>query len=115
MKKYLVLFLTAFMGVSLIDAEACTGISLSAQDGSNVVARTVEWAATPMHCGYVVSPRGHMHQSYTPTGDNGLKYKGVYGYVGIYTEYEPFVVEGVNEAGLSRTFLFPSIWRIRCI
>lgn len=108
MKKYLVLFLTAFMGVSLIDAEACTGISLRAQDGSNVVARTVEWAATPMQCGYVVSPRGHMHQSYTPTGDNGLKYKGVYGYVGIYTEYEPFVVEGVNEAGLSAgLFFFP--------
>lgn len=108
MKKYLVLFAIAFMGISLIDADACTGISLRAQDGSNVVARTVEWAATPMQCGYVVSPRGHMHQSYTPSGDNGLKYKGVYGYVGIYTEYEPFVVEGVNEAGLSAgLFFFP--------
>jgi choloylglycine hydrolase len=32
----------------------------------------------------------------------------VYGYVGIYTEYEPFVVEGVNEAGLSAgLFFFP--------
>ena len=31
-----------------------------------------------------------------------------YGYVGIYTEYEPFVVEGVNEAGLSAgLFFFP--------
>ena len=89
-------------------ASACTGISLTAQDGSRVVARTVEWAATPMQCGYVVAPRGHMHQSYTPTGENGLKYKGVYGYVGIYTEYEPFVVEGVNEAGLSAgLFFFP--------
>ena len=89
-------------------ADACTGISLTAQDGSRVVARTVEWAATPMQCGYVVAPRGHMHQSYTPTGANGLVYKGVYGYVGIYTEYEPFVVEGVNEAGLSAgLFFFP--------
>ena len=89
-------------------ASACTGISLTAQDGSRVVARTVEWAATPMQCGYVVAPRGHVHQSYTPTGENGLKYKSVYGYVGIYTEYEPFVVEGVNEAGLSAgLFFFP--------
>ena len=89
-------------------ADACTGISLNAADGSRVVARTVEWAATPMQCGYVVSPRGHVHQSYTPTGENGLKYTGVYGYVGIYTEYEPFVVEGVNEAGLSAgLFFFP--------
>jgi choloylglycine hydrolase len=89
-------------------ADACTGISLTAADGSRVVARTVEWAATPMQCGYVVAPRGHAHQSYTPTGENGLKYKAVYGYVGIYTEYEPFVVEGVNEAGLSAgLFFFP--------
>ena len=89
-------------------ADACTGISLTAADGSRIVARTVEWAATPMQCGYVVAPRGHAHQSYTPTGENGLKYKAVYGYVGIYTEYEPFVVEGVNEAGLAAgLFFFP--------
>ena len=61
------------------EADACTGISLVARDGSRVVARTVEWAATPMQCGYVVSPRGHMHQSYTPTGENGLVYKGIHG------------------------------------
>ena len=90
------------------DSSACTGISLIAQDGSRIVARTVEWAATPMQCGYAVVPRGHLQQSYTPSGVNGLKYKAVYGYVGIYTEYEPFVVEGVNEAGLSAgLFFFP--------
>lgn len=95
-------------GASAIDAEACTGISLAAKDGSKVVARTVEWAATPMQCGYVVAPRGHAHRSYTPSGDNGLKYNSVYGYVGIYTEYEPFVVEGINETGLSAgLFFFP--------
>ena len=93
---------------SSIDSDACTGISLAAKDGSRVVARTVEWAATSMQCGYVVAPRGHEHQSFTPGGADGLKYKGVYGYVGIYTEYEPFVVEGVNEAGLSAgLFFFP--------
>jgi choloylglycine hydrolase len=38
-----------------------------------------------------------------------MKYTSVYGYVGIYTEYEPFVVEGVNEAGLSAgLFFFPN-------
>ena len=89
-------------------ADACTGISLAAHDGSRVVARTVEWAASPMQCGYVVAPRGHMHQSYTPTGENGLEYCTRYGYVGIYTEYEPFIVEGINEAGLSAgLFFFP--------
>ena len=109
MKRLITMFavLMAF-AFNAVDSKACTGISLTAADGSRVVARTVEWAATPMQCGYVVAPRGHAHQSYTPTGDNGLKYNAVYGYVGIYTEYEPFVVDGINEAGLSAgLFFFP--------
>ena len=109
MKRLITLMAAMITGAFFAaESDACTGISLCAQDGSRVVARTVEWAATPMQCGYVVTPRGHMHQSYTPTGENGLKYKSVYGYVGIYTEYEPFVVEGINEAGLSAgLFFFP--------
>lgn len=109
MKRIFTLLSILTLGLAAAEqADACTGISLSASDGSRIVARTVEWAATPMQCGYVVSPRGHQHQSYTPTGANGLKYKGIYGYVGIYTEYEPFVVEGVNETGLSAgLFFFP--------
>ncbi len=91
-----------------LETSACTGISLTAKDGGRVMARTVEWAASSMDCGYVVAPRGHLHQSLTPTGENGLKYRALYGYVGVYTEYAPFVVEGVNEAGLSvGLFFFP--------
>ena len=110
MKRLAILLAAGILGgLTAVDAGACTGIALTARDGSRVVARTVEWAATPMECGYVVAPRGHEHQSYTPDGLNGLKYKGVYGYVGIYTEYEPFVVEGVNETGLSAgLFFFPN-------
>ena len=109
MKRIMILgLITAFGLMNAIDADACTGISLTAADGSRVVARTVEWAATPMQCGYVVAPRGHVHQSYTPQGADGMKYTGLYGYVGIYTEYEPFIVEGINEAGLSAgLFFFP--------
>ena len=106
------IFLLAAMAVSAgfaANSDACTGTSFTAQDGSRVVARTVEWAATPMQCGYAVVPRGHVQQSYTPSGENGLKYKAVYGYVGIYTEYEPFVgiltpkssfsgINGINRA-----------------
>ncbi len=90
------------------EGKACTGISLGAKDGSRVVARTVEWAESAMECGYAVVPRGHVQQSLTPTGENGLRYSALYGYVGIYTEYAPFVVEGMNEAGLSAgLFFFP--------
>lgn len=110
MKRIFLLLAAAIVGgIAATEADACTGIYLTAQDGSRVAARTVEWAATPMQCGYVVSPRGHVHQSFTPTGENGMRYTGVYGYVGIYTEYEPFIVEGVNEAGLAAgLFFFPN-------
>ena len=109
MKRFFISLAAAVLGgLYTADADACTGISLTSADGGQVVARTVEWAASAMQCGYVVAPRGHAHQSYTPTGENGLKYDSVYGYVGIYTEYEPFVVEGVNETGLSAgLFFFP--------
>ena len=109
MKRIIALFAAlAFGAFFAAESDACTGISLVSGNGSQVVARTVEWAATPMQCGYVVAPRGHKHQSYTPSGENGLQYKSIYGYVGIYTEYEPFIVEGVNEAGLAAgLFFFP--------
>lgn len=89
-------------------ANACTGIALRSKDGAYVPARSVEWLKTPMNCGYAVVPRGYKQTSLTPKGENGLKFKALYGYVGIYTEYEKFVVEGVNEAGLSAgLFFFP--------
>ena len=93
---------------SMFYASACTGIALRAKDGSRVVARTVEWAKEPMNCGYVVVPVGYEQRSLTPIGEEGMKFKATFGYVGIYTEYEKFVVEGVNEAGLSAgLFFFP--------
>ena len=109
MKRIFIFMAVTVLGLTLsAQADACTGISFTARDGSRVVARTVEWAATPMQCGYVVCPRGHQQQSYTPSGEDGMKYTSRFGYVGIYTEYEPFVVEGVNESGLSAgLFFFP--------
>ncbi len=107
MKRIVLLVSVVLLGAA-VDTNACTGIALTAKDGGRVMARTVEWASSAMDCGYVVAPRGHMHQSLTPTGENGLKYKALYGYVGLYTEYAPFVVEGLNEAGLSAgLFFFP--------
>lgn len=98
----------AFIACAGGRAEACTGIALNAKDGSRIVARTVEWAAGAMDCGYAVVPRGYRQQSLTPDGETGLAYKARYGYVGIWTQYDTFLVEGVNEAGLSAgLFFFP--------
>ncbi len=108
MKRVFLVFVMLFALLSYDNADACTGIALKAADGSRVYARTVEWAATPMKCGYVVVPRGHSLQSMTPKGLDGMKFNARYGYVGIWTEYDLIVVEGLNEKGLSAgLFFFP--------
>lgn len=87
---------------------ACTGITLTAGDGSYVVARTIEWGGSDLNSVYVVVPRGYVQQSYTPDGVDGLTFSARYGYVGVAVERQEFVAEGVNEAGLSAgLFYFP--------
>lgn len=57
---------------------------------------------------YVVIPCGHEMISYTPKGMNGAKFRARYGVVGLSIVLKDFVVEGLNEAGLSAgLFYFP--------
>ncbi len=87
---------------------ACTGISLTARDGSRIVARTIEWGGSKLPSQYVVIPRGTEFTSYTPTGINGLQFSAKYGLVGLSVVQKEFVTEGMNETGLSAgLFYFP--------
>lgn len=87
---------------------ACTGISLTAADGSYVQARTIEWAKGELKSEYVIIPRGEKLQSYTPTGANGLRFVARYGVVGLAVVEREFIAEGINEEGLSAgLFFFP--------
>lgn len=106
-KKSFVLGLAALCG-GAVPAMACTGISLRAKDGSYVQARTIEAAAMALESNYVVIPRGHEMQSFTPSGRNGLQFKARYGVVGMSVVKEEFIAEGINEEGLSAgLFFFP--------
>lgn len=101
------LAVTALCGGAL-RANACTGIALTAADGSYVQSRTIEWAQGALPSRYVVIPRGERLRSFTPTGANGLSFTAVYGTVGLTVEREEFIAEGINEAGLSvGLFFFP--------
>ena len=89
-------------------APACTGIGLKAKDGGYVMARTMEWAGGYVPYGYVAIPRGEEIVSYTPGGQNGLRFKAKYGVVGIAPQQKEFIIEGLNETGLSAgLFYFP--------
>ena len=90
------------------DLSACTGISFMAKDGSFVLARTAEWGGSDLHSRYVVVPRGYRHVSLTADGGNGMIFTGKYGYVGVAANMDQFVLEGLNEKGLSAgLFFFP--------
>lgn len=109
MKKSIAMIMAAAAMTAVpLNSDACTGIAMTAKDGSRVVARTVEWGGSVLNSSYVVVPRGHRHVSFTPTGADGMEFTAKYGYVGISTDQPEFVVEGMNEAGLSAgLFFFP--------
>lgn len=93
---------------SQVPSNACTGITLKSKDGATVAARTIEWAESVMNNMYVVVPRNQELQSFTPSGMDGVKFKTKYGFVGLAVEQKEFMVEGINEKGLSAgLFYFP--------
>ena len=106
-------FLAAFAAVALLavagKADACTGITLKSQDGSTVVARTIEWGGSDLNSRYAIVPRGYTQSSYIPGGTKGgMTFTAKYGFVGLSVEQEEFVTEGLNEEGLSAgLFYFP--------
>ena len=103
-------FLLAGLGVATqVPTNACTGITLQSKDGATIAARTIEWAESVMNNMYVVVPRNQELQSLTPTGIDGVKFKTKYGFVGLAVEQKEFMVEGINEKGLSAgLFYFPN-------
>ena len=106
--KKILIGLTATAG-STLPTMACTGISLTATDGSFVHARTIEWSEGYVPCEYVIIPRGQLLTSYTPIGTNGIQFTARHGVVGCAVSQKEFIVEGINEAGLAAgLFYFPN-------
>ncbi|MDO5482864.1 MAG: choloylglycine hydrolase family protein [Bacteroidaceae bacterium] len=86
----------------------CTGISLTAKDGSYIQARTIEGSEMDLPGEYVIIPRGQKLQSFTPIDANGMKFTAKYGVIGLSVVRPEFIAEGLNEKGLScGLFFFP--------
>ncbi len=104
-----VLFSLVAIFIGSATAQACTGITLTAADGSQIMARTIEWSGSKLTNQYVVVPQGYSYTSYTPTGKNGMNFSAKHGFVGVAIMDNNFVVEGINEQGLSAgLFYFPN-------
>jgi choloylglycine hydrolase len=88
--------------------QACTGILLTAADGSVVHARTMEFAID-IQSDVIMIPRGYARTGTTPDGKEGLKWRARYASVGANGVGQPFIFDGVNEKGLAAgLFYFPT-------
>lgn len=108
--KFNFYFLMTLAIVGVVNqANSCTGITLNSIDGAHIVARTVEWSSGETPSEYLIVPEGYEKQSMLPDGkSDGMKYSAFFGYVGLAAE--GYVIEGLNEAGLSAgLFYFPRV------
>lgn len=107
--RSVIMLLAVICVASTQKATACTGITLQTSHGETIVARTIEWAGGDLESRYTVVPRGYRQRSIVPVeGDEGMEFVAHYGYLGLAVERPEFVVEGINEEGLSAgLFYFP--------
>jgi len=88
-------------------ATACTGIRLTAADGSIIYARTLEFGP-PLDSQILFIPRQFEFSGTTSSGRPGLTWKSKYSAVGLNGLDKEVFVDGVNEVGLAAgVFYFP--------
>ena len=81
-------------------ASACTGITLTADDGAVVFGRTMEWGTFDLNSRVVITPRGQSCQSRLEGKAKGIAWKTKFGAVGLDALQKDILVDGMNERGL---------------
>ncbi|UCF83276.1 MAG: choloylglycine hydrolase family protein [Desulfobacteraceae bacterium] len=87
--------------INTTTVNACTGIRLSAEDGSTVYGRTMEWGTFDLNSRVAIIPRGYAFAGLTPDGHNGKKWEAKYGVVGLDMLGKDIFADGMNEKGLA--------------
>jgi len=103
-------FAAALLGAACLPdpAAACTGIRLTAADGTAVRARTLEFG-TQLDSDVIFVPRSYARTGTTPAGANGRSWAAKYASLGANGAGLPYIFDGLNERGLSvGTFYFPT-------
>ncbi len=95
------LALVACIAVLGLPAEACTGITLKAQDGAVIYGRTMEWGSFDLQSRVVIVPRGSQITGQTPDQKPGKTWSTTYGVVGLDAVGKDIIADGINEKGLT--------------
>ena len=100
--RFGVTFVAAGLSCIASLALACTGITLTGQDGSVVRARTLEWGSFDLKASLDIIPRNiSMQATSMPDGKAGMRWTAKYGFVGTAGHGRPLYADGINESGLT--------------
>lgn len=92
--------------LAVSQVEACTGLKLTAKDGTTVHGRTLEFGIT-VDTSVAFIPRGYAFTAITPKGE-GKAYTSKYAALGAISYSNLLLLDGINEKGLAvGTFYFP--------
>lgn len=106
-RKVAVAALIAAFTFATTHAQACTGISLNAKDGSMVRGRTLEFGF-PLSSNIIVVPAGTALTGTLPDGKPGVSFTTKHAMVGANAVGQTVIIDGLNDRGLSfGLFYFP--------
>ena len=100
LRKVFVASLSAALVFATSPGFACTGISLKAEDGAAIRARTLEFGF-PMQSNVLIVPAGQEFSGTLPDGGKGLTYTSKYAVVGANALNLPVILDGLNDQGLN--------------
>ena len=107
LRKVSITTLSAALVFATTPGFACTGISLKAEDGGAIRARTLEFGF-PLQSNVIVVPAGKEFTAAMPDGGKGLSYTSRYNVVGANAFGATMIIDGLNDQGLSvGLFYFP--------
>lgn len=84
---------------------ACTNLTIKAQDGTVLVARTMEFGPN-LESAIISSPRARIFKTIASDGKPGLNWQSKYGYIFADYFHSSHPVDGMNEKGLSFGYLY---------
>lgn len=98
------LFATSLLMAANI-SYACTDIQLKAKDGTQIIARTMEFAM-PLNSELVSVPRETAFNTIAPNGKPAMAWKSKYGYLMVNGLKQMITIDGMNDQGLSFEYLY---------
>lgn len=103
-KTLFFIFLITFLGLCC-SALACTDFRTTANDGTVIITRTLEFAMD-LNSHLISSPRGRSFYTTGPDNKPGMAWKAKYGYVAFDALNTGIAIDGMNEKGLSYEALY---------